>query len=60
MTPQTSIVETFTSGRALPEQWLALFILAAIGVYGFVALVRLHVRNAKEDARNQRGGRVRF
>lgn len=51
MTPQTSIVEIFLSGRALPEQWFALFILAGIGLYGFVRLVRIHVRDTRDEGR---------
>jgi len=60
MTPQTSILADFLEGRAMPEQWLGLAFVVAVGVVGFVALLRQHIRDAKEDARNQRGGRVRF
>ena len=55
-----SIIADFLEGRAVVEQWLGLFILAAIGVGAFVALLRQHVRDTQNDARNQRGGRVRF
>ena len=55
-----SILADFISGQAMPEQWLGLFILAALGVGAFVALLRQHIRDTKDDARNQRGGRVRF
>ena len=58
MTP--SILADFISGQAMPEQWLGLFILAALGVGAFVALIRQHIRDAKDDARKLRGGRVRF
>ena len=56
----TSIVQTFLEGAATADQWAGLFILAALGVGAFVALLRQHIRDTKDDARNQRGGRVRF
>lgn len=55
-----SIIADFLEGRAVLEQWLGLFILAAIGVGAFVVLLRQHIRDTKRDARNMRGGRVRF
>lgn len=42
MTPNSSIIELFTSGHPLPEQWLGLFVLVALGVLGFVLLIRQH------------------
>ena len=56
----TSIVQTFIDGTATADQWAGLFILAALGVGAFVALIRQHIRDAKDDARKLRGGRVRF
>ena len=56
----SSIVQTFIDGTATADQWLGLFILAALGVGAFVALIRQHIRDTKDDARKLRGGRVRF
>ena len=56
----TSIVQTFIDGTATADQWAGLFILAALGVGAFVALIRQHIRDTKDDARKLRGGRVRF
>ncbi len=56
----SSIVQTFIDGTATADQWAGLFILAALGVGAFVALIRQHIRDTKEDARKLRGGRVRF
>lgn len=55
MTP--SIIADFLEGRALPEQWLGLFILAAIGFVAFVALIRQHVRDTRDEGRTRRTGR---
>lgn len=47
---QQSLLEQFLAGRALPEQWLGLFLLLVIGG-AFVVLVRRHVRDTRDEGR---------
>lgn len=51
MNAQTSLLSEFLAGRALPEQWLGLFLLLVIGGGAFVVLVRRHVRDTRDEGR---------
>lgn len=46
---QQSLLEQFLAGRALPEQWLGLFLLLVIGGGAFVVLVRRRVRDTRDE-----------
>lgn len=55
-----SIISDFIEGRAAVDQWLGLFILAALAVVAFVALLRVHLNDQREESREDQEGRVRF
>ena len=55
-----SLISDFLEHRALPDQWLGLFILAALAVVAFVALLRVHLNDQREESREDSEGRVRF
>lgn len=50
----SSILADFIEGRAMPEQWLGLFFLVAVGVVAFLALARQHVRDTRDESRGRR------
>lgn len=54
MNAQTSLLSDFLNGRALPEQWLGVLLLAVILIVGVVALTRLHVRDVQDESRGRR------
>lgn len=51
MTPNSSILEVFASGNATVDQWLGLFVLAVAGFVGFIALLRQHVADTRDEGR---------
>lgn len=55
-----SLISDFIEGRAAVDQWLGLFILAALAVVAFVALLRVHLNDQREESREDQEGRVRF
>lgn len=51
----SSILADFLAGRALPEQWIGLAILATLGFVGLILLLRQHVVDTKDESRTIRG-----